>query len=78
MNSTELKKSIYAIIDKLDNKETLNQFYSYLKSKSTKEITKLWERFYSVYSYKKVPEEGAQESPDFISQMGGRIKHYLK
>jgi len=78
MNSTELKKKIYTLIDKLDNKEALNRFYTYLKSASSKEIAKLWERFYAVYSYKKVPEEGTQEAPDFISQMGGRINHYLK
>lgn len=78
MNTNELKKSIYALLENLDNKEALTQFYNYLKSKSTQEITKLWERFYSVYSYKKVPEEGTQEAPDFISQMGGRINHYLK
>ena len=78
MNTNELKKSIYSLIDKLDNKESLNQFYKYLKVRSSIEITKLWERFYAVYSYKKVPEEGTQEAPDFISQMGGRINHYLK
>jgi len=79
MNTIELKKNIYSIIDKIDNKEALSLFYNYLKSKSNKEIAKLWERFYAVYSYKKVPEEGIQEeAPDFMSQMGRRINRYLK
>ncbi len=74
MNTKELRKSIYSLLEKVDNKEALKQYYGYLKKASSKEMSKLWEQFNAVYSYKKIPEEGTQEAPDFISQISGRIK----
>ena len=74
MNTSELRKRIYTLLDKVDNQEALKQYYNYLKKASSKEMSKLWEQFNAVYSYKKIPEEGTQEAPDFISQIADRVK----
>jgi hypothetical protein len=74
MNTSELRKRIYTLLEKVENQEALKQYYNYLKKASNKEISKLWEQFNTVYSYKKIPEEGTQEAPDFISQVTSGLK----
>ena len=75
MKSSELKKRIYALLDRVDSQETLKRYYAYLKENTSKErLNELWEQFNSVYSYTRVPEEGTQEAPDFITQVEKGLK----
>jgi glucuronate isomerase len=75
MNTSELRKRIYKLLDRVDSQETLKRYYKYLKENTSKEkMNKLWEQFNSVYSYKGVPEDGTQEAPDFITQVEKGLK----
>jgi len=75
MKTNDLKKRIYALLDRVDSQETLKRYYQYLKESTSKEkMNKLWEQFNSVYTYKTVPEEGTQEAPDFITQVEKGLK----
>ncbi|HHB52388.1 MAG TPA: hypothetical protein ENK75_05015 [Saprospiraceae bacterium] len=70
MKTSELKKMIYSLLDRVDSQETLKRYYNYLKESTSKErFAKLWEQVNDVYSYQSVPEEGTQEAPDFITQV---------
>jgi glucuronate isomerase len=75
MNTSELRKRIYKLLDRVDSQETLKRYYKYLKENTSKEkMNELWEQFNSVYSYKGVPEDGTQEAPDFITQVEKGLK----
>jgi hypothetical protein len=76
MNTTELRKRILSLLDKVESNTLLQQYYEYLKSKRAY-LTKLWEQYYDVYSFKKAPEESAHEEQDFISQTHHRIENFL-